>query len=77
MYVILGNNKFIDIINPDKNGNINLKQRIEVDSASFLGVTILSEKNNEFLVIHDAIKPRSYLFENMKCSDIFKEEQKK
>ena len=76
LYVILGNQKFIDIIHPDKNGRINLRQRIEVDPTSFLGATILSDKNNEYLVVHDTTKPRAYVFENMKCDNIFKEEQK-
>ena len=76
--MVLGNHKFIDIINPDGNGRINLRQRIELNGESFLGVTILSDKNNEFLLIHDKAKynSKAYVFENMKCDDIFKEEKK-
>lgn len=62
MYVALGNRKMVDIFKPNiRDGKLILKKSITLDS-TFLGVSILSENLNQYLVMCDYNKSKGIVY---------------
>lgn len=74
LYVALGNSKVIDIFHPNSNdGKLLLKVSVKLEP-SFLGVSIMSEGLNQYLIIFDSIKSQAISFVNMNCETMLKKE---
>lgn len=70
----LGNSKVIDVFHPNSNdGKLLLKVTVKLDP-SFLGVSIMSEGLNQYLIIFDSIKSKAMCFVNMNCQTMIKKE---
>lgn len=68
---MLGNSKTIDTYLLNDNGQLKIKYSIKLDS-TFLGASVLSEGLNQYLIIFDSNKSKTFVYMNINCNKMVK-----